>query len=468
MSEDDDITRVTVISPVRRVDLALPGSATLVELLPNVLRFSGLDANTPTEAVHGWVLQRLGSDPFDPYVTVSKLNIRDGETLHLRQRRDAIPDAAFDDMVDAVATATNSRPAWTPQHSRRTGLTLLVAMLVGVPLFLLWRSLGVAESAPLLTVVGFSAFVAFASSIGAIALSRAAGEAHVSAALSWSAVVLSAATGWVLPQLVSSTPVDKPLRVLVAGALVLAVATICALAVRVQTMGFFTVAVFAGLLVVVSAVMALLPGRDAAVAAVAMAVLVLVTAYLPTLSYQLARIALPNLPATSEAILADDTPVQSDIVSRAIFADKVLGALLAATTATAAWLTFDVLTRPSIWALLYCGVIGLAFMLRARAFVGFGSRAALLVSGLVITAQVLLAASARVPNSVLAVAITLVAFLVLSYVLAHYSAATYAKILSPTWGRWGDVFEWLAIMAIIPLLLGVLNLYARFLVMFVN
>ena len=35
-----------------------------------------------------------GGDPLDPNALVSKLAIRDGETLYLRQRDNAMPDAA--------------------------------------------------------------------------------------------------------------------------------------------------------------------------------------------------------------------------------------------------------------------------------------------------------------------------------------------------------------------------------------
>ena len=49
-----------------------------------------------------------------------------------------------------------------------------------------------------------------------------------------------------------------------------------------------------------------------------------------------------------------------------------------------------------------------------------------------------------------------------AYVFAHYSATTYNKVLSPTVGRCGDVFEWLAIIGIVPSLLGVLDLYSYF------
>lgn len=56
--------------------------------------------------------------------------------------------------------------------------------------------------------------------------------------------------------------------------------------------------------------------------------------------------------------------------------------------------------------------------------------------------------------------------LLVGYVFAHYSASTFGKILSPSWGRWGDILEWFAIMGIVPALLGVLDLYSRFRAMF--
>lgn len=69
-------------------------------------------------------------------------------------------------------------------------------------------------------------------------------------------------------------------------------------------------------------------------------------------------------------------------------------------------------------------------------------------------------------DSPLGVAGVLGAVLLLGYVFAHYSASTYGRILS-SWGRWGDVLEWLTIIGIIPSLLGVLDLYSHFAAMFV-
>ena len=105
---------------------------------------------------------------------------------------------------------------------------------------------------------------------------------------------------------------------------------------------------------------------------------------------------------------------------------------------------------------------GLAFLLRARAFVGLGQRLALLVGGVVCVGVALGSAGFDATRSGLGLVAVFLGLLVLGYGLAHYSARTFSKVLSPTWGRWGDVFEWLAIIGVIPTLLGVLDLYSYF------
>lgn len=467
---EEDLSRVTIISQSRRVDLALPGSVTLSELLPSILRFSGLDANTPTDAVHAWVLQRFGSDPFDLYTPITKLNIRDGETLHLRQRENAIPDAAFDDVVDAVAGATNSRPSWAARHSRIMGLIIMLSLLVGIPLLAIQGALGavVVEGRqepnflPLLLAVGLSGFLSFAAFIASVSLSRAAGEVPTATCLAWASVALGAMTGWHLPNLIAKGVIPLSIRVLMAGALTLLAAAACALAARVHTMALFAVALTSAFMLVSASVMALNYGREIQVAAVTMAVMAILTTSLPTLSYRLAGIAMPALPVTSEAMLADETPVQGDIVARALLADRLLGAMLCATSATAVLCSLVVLGQGSAWALALVMCVGAAFLLRARSFVGLTQRMALLVGGILCAGFGLVALAFSATRSPLGVVILFGCVIVLGYVFAHYSAATFSKILSPTWGRWGDILEWLAIIGIVPSLLGVLDLYTYF------
>ena len=469
---EEDLSRVTIISTSRRVDLALPGSVTLSELMPSILRFSGLESNTPTEAVHAWVLQRFGSDPFDLYSPISKLNIRDGETLHLRHRENAIPDAAFDDVVDAVAGATNSRPSWAPVHSQRVGITLMMLLLIGAPLLgiLGWprpRSEVIAADPmsmlPLGLVLGGTTFLALACAIASIALARAARETVTATALAWASVALAGITGWFAADPISAPGVPVYLRLLLAGAFVLVASASCALAARVSALALFAAALAALFTVIAASAMTIFQGKIVDVAAITMVVMAFLTTFLPTLSYRIAGIALPNLPMTTEAMLADETPVQSDIVNRALLADRLLGAMLAATSLTAA-LAAIVVVFPTrgLWPTLLTLCVGLAFLLRARAFVGLGQRLALLVGGVVCVGVALGSAGFDATRSGLGLVAVFLGLLVLGYGLAHYSARTFSQVLSPTWGCWGDVFEWLAIIGVIPTLLGVLDLYSYF------
>ena len=43
--------------------------------------------------------------------------------------------------------------------------------------------------------------------------------------------------------------------------------------------------------------------------------------------------------------------------------------------------------------------------------------------------------------------------------LAMYASSMYNRIMSPTYGRIGDILEWIGIMAIVPLVLAVLDVY---------
>ncbi|SDL12061.1 type VII secretion integral membrane protein EccD [Tessaracoccus oleiagri] len=458
--QEEDLARVTIISSHRRVDLALPGSVSLSELLPSILRFAGLEANSPTDAVHAWVLQRFGSDPFDLYAPISKLGIRDGETLHLRQRENAIPDAAFDDVVDAVASATNARPSWAARHSRTISLVLLGVLLVFMPFLII---LGTSDEGRLARgiVLAATGFLSFAAFIAAIALARAARERPTSTVLAWCSVVLAGVVGWYLPYVIA-TNAALHIHILMASSLVLASAAANALAARVHTMPLFAAALFGGIMLASSSVMALNFGHDAEVAAGTMAVLVFVTAFFPTLSFQIAGIALPNLPVTTEAMLADDTPVQSDIVERAVFADRLLAGMLTGTVAAATASAFIAMQQGSVWAVALVLSVGLAFLMRARAFVGLAQRLALLLGGAVITGVGVLAIAMAATSSLIGLLVLFGVTLLGAYLLAHYSASWHAKILSPTWGRWGDIFEWLAIIGIVPFMLGVLDFYVWF------
>lgn len=437
---------MTVISPTRRIDLALPGGITLGEIMPNILRFSGYEGGSAADVVHTWVLQRFGEDPLDPTRAIGELDIRDGETLHLRQLEAAMPDAAFDDVVDAVASATSTQPAWRSGHSVRVALYTAAAVLVGIPTLLLARHGGLAES---LTALG----LAFAAGLAAVLSARAFGARAAAIALAWMSVGLAGVGGFfLLDQGVAIT-------VLTAAACVLLAAGVMGLGARVSSFGFLAVSIVALLVVIAEIVAVVLPGHDIEIAAVGTAFVMALTPWLAPWSYRLARIAMPNLPSTAEALMADDTPVQSDIVDRAVMADRLLGAFLTATAIAVVLGCVQIAQHGSWFAVALTGSIGLALMLRSRSFVALGHRLPLLVAGIVITLGTTALCLVMIPSDVIRLVVAVGIAALLALILTLYAASYADKIPSPVWGRFGDVFEWLAIMAIVPLVLAILNLY---------
>ena len=453
---DEDLARVTVISPTRRIDLALPGGVTLGELLPAIIRFSGHEGGTPQEAVHGWVLQRFGHDPLDPNAQISRLGIRDGEILHLRPREAAMPDVAFDDVVDAVSTTVERRPAWQPRHSRNLTLAMLAVILVGLPVggvIIQAAEHPVGErgwwGAAACLVLSLAAFVA------AVALSRAAGRHRVAATLSWSAVVLGGVGGLQLLDIP-----EVPVRLVFASALVLAVATACALAAGVTPMALFSVAAAAGGTLVVTVVAALQPAWALSATAIAAALLLAATATMPTWAYRIAQIHLPALPASADEIGADHDPVQTDIVARAVLADRLLSALLTAAVIDLGLFCLVLLVHGDAWQVGLTTAIGLALLMRARAFVGFSQKLVLALGGALITLASGLGWFVLMPPNPVIQAVVLVVLVAgAATALTHHAAVGYQRIASPTMGRWGDVIEWISVMSVVPLVLGAVGTY---------
>lgn len=444
---------MTVISPTRRIDLALPGATTLGEIMPNILRFSGYEGGSAADVVHTWVLQRLGEDPLDPTRQISELDIRDGETLHLRQLEAAMPDVAFDDVVDAVATSTTTQPAWRSGHSVKVALFVTAAFLVGIPLTLLLRD-GPGPAGQRVAEAASTLGLAFAAGLAAVLSSRAFGKLAAATALAWMAVVLAGIGGFFLLNQ------GLPIQVLTSAACVLLTAGVVGLAARVTPFGFLAVALVALTVIIAEIFAVVFPQQDITVAAVAVALLMGITSLLPGLSFRLARVAMPNLPSTSEALMNDETPVQSDIVERAVLADRLLGAFLTATAISVTLGCLQILRHESWFAAALIGCVGLSLMLRARSFVGLGHRLPLLISGTLIFGVTTVVILGLVPNDILRLLIGVGVAALTAIILVTYAANYADKITSPVWGRFGDILEWLAILAIVPLVLAVTNMYA--------
>ncbi|MFD4687720.1 type VII secretion integral membrane protein EccD, partial [Streptomyces sp. NPDC058461] len=124
------LCRLTVRAPARTIDLAVPADVPVADLLPAVLGYAGDDLEETGVDHGGWVLQRLGGEPLDEERSLDFFDLRDGETVYLRPRVDALPEVHLDDLVDGISTALRDRPhGWTAAAGRALLRGLAVTVL---------------------------------------------------------------------------------------------------------------------------------------------------------------------------------------------------------------------------------------------------------------------------------------------------------------------------------------------------
>ena len=393
-----ELYRVTVVSPRKRVDLALPAHMPFADLFPGIALYAGLDRAAVAEAPEGWALQRLGEPPFEPPATPAQAGLADGELLYLRPWRHALPPVVSDDIADEIAGVHDGPGRWSRADGRRVALAAAAAALAAGAVILLrsgppWT--GPALAAGLLAVLLLAA--------GA-ATSRAAGDAGAGAVLGYTALPFAFAAGVLAP--LRAHPLSHVSAVAVlAGFVLLTVAALIAAIVVAHGLAVFAGAAVAGGFGAVAAALAWLwPGLTAAGAAgLVVAPALALTPLIPAVAFRLARLPLPPVPANAgdlrdDAFLDGTRPMAAipdgpgadvrdrdglglDVRGRAAAADRVVtGAvsslgLLGGGAAIVLGLNHRGLA-PVLAAALAC-----ALLLRSRVFGGRAQRLWLLIPG---------------------------------------------------------------------------------------
>jgi type VII secretion integral membrane protein EccD len=140
-------SRVTVVAPRTRIDVALPADVSVADLLPMLLEMAKETTSDGGARHGGWCLAKLGDSPLDPSRTLGALGVVDGDMLQLRKRSENPPPPLYDDVVDAIAEAApDSYRPWTKATANRIGhiagaLALVIgalAVLMAGPLFGAW------------------------------------------------------------------------------------------------------------------------------------------------------------------------------------------------------------------------------------------------------------------------------------------------------------------------------------------
>jgi type VII secretion integral membrane protein EccD len=184
------LVRVTVSSGTRRVDLVLPGSVPVAELVPELARSVGLlDAAT---VYGGYRVVTADGRELVPETGLITQGVEDGGLLTITAGVDEATPRVYDDIVEAMTDVVErDLQPWAPASGRRTALVAagLLMALGAVALLIQYTSLlaGVA-----------AAVVAVALVAGAIVLSRAQHEPEAAVAVAWMGCGYAALAGLML------------------------------------------------------------------------------------------------------------------------------------------------------------------------------------------------------------------------------------------------------------------------------
>ena len=446
-----DTCRLTVAGPAKRADLAVPATTTMAELLPVMLQHVVDEA----ERNQPWVLQRLGGEPLDAGGTVETLDLRDGDILYLRTTTQAMPAAEFDDIAVGVADSVGDRSG-RPGPATTRGLLLgaacvaLAAFTAGCfairPGWLMAPALGAAT----VFLLG-----------GCVLATRALADTTAGMITGLWGCAFAALAG--LSGSRGAAGILAPTRpdVLLAGALAMLAAVVVLAAARVP-IAPFGATVGAGAFALAGAWLALAfhwdPVRVTAVLAVAgfiagtRAVRIVLRA---------AQIRVPQLPRTAEELQQDIEPEPASAVARRTA--RAVGYLDSFTVSSAAVFVaaFAVLARSPGWAgwvlsLLLSGAV----LLRARETDGIWQRTALVLSGAAGTGLVLLTGVAR--GRELPAAVLLAVLLGAGVLLVIGAGRLPGRRQAPIWGHLAEQLETVTALALVPLLLQLLHVYAYF------
>ena len=434
-------------------EVALPTEATLADLLPAVLPQFGAEWIEQGADHEGWVVQRVGEAPLDEDRTLAELDLLDGETVYLRPRADQLAPIDYDDLVDGVGEQVREHPgAWQPRHTRwlfRIGTA--VALLLGLALL--------PGSGPTATQGFLAVGGAVALLFGSALVARGVLDPPGAVLLAGVAVAYAAVGGVLLTRELAPL---APFTVEATVGLALALLTLCG--------GVFLVAdaalLFAGAILFVLALG--VTGLIASTAdvdiqqavGVGIAICLVAGVFLPATAFRLSGLSLPMLPTDASELSEDIDPVPAKVVvERGATTVGYSTALHLGLGAAVAVLVPFLVVGGNGWTEALSLVVAFLLLLRTRHPSGVVQRWALVLPAIVCLVVNLhrFAGERTGSGRLLAVVLPLFA---LGVVLLVFSKMMPGKRQRPYWGRAVEILESLAAIAVIPILLQVLGVYA--------
>ncbi|TDQ05773.1 type VII secretion integral membrane protein EccD [Labedaea rhizosphaerae] len=447
-------SRVTVVAPRTRIDVALPSDVSVADLLPMLLEMAK-EATPDGGARHGgWCLAKLGDSPLDPSRTLASLGVVDGELLQLRRRNENPPPPLYDDVVDAIAEATpDSFRPWTKQTAHRIGhIAGGLALVVAAITVLLAGPFGGGDRIPAAVTAGIAAIIA----VGLGATIARGYQAETTG------VIIAAAGGLPLSFVAGLYIVPGELgawNLMLASGLVVIVgaASIFLLGAGVTTFIAAVTAGTLGMLAFFVGALSNVPSESIAAGAVAVALAGI--SLLPRLTIQLAKLPLPNVPGSAED-LKEDTgfPDYESIERRAGLAHEYMTGMIVGAGLVAALSVIEISAYSSIWNLLLSIVATAVLLLRGRSYANGAQAVALLSAGILAAAGILVDWLMRADafEKLLWVFAVLVLIAAGSMVLGVVFPE---QRFSPPLRRTVEILEAMCIALVLPLALAVMNLY---------
>jgi type VII secretion integral membrane protein EccD len=447
------LSRVTVVAPRTRIDLALPSDIPVAHLLPTLLGMAGEAGGDGGSGHGGWCLATLTGEIIDPDRSLSSLGVLDGDLLQLRRRSDSAPPPLFDDVVEAVAQAQpGSYRPWTPHTARVLGMVAAGAALLGSAAALLR-----AGTAPGLTlaVAALAALASVTALITAAVLTQVYRQASAGVLVGAGALPVGFVAGLYL---VPGGPHAENLLLACVLVLVLACSAVTVLGAGIIPFTAAASAAALGALAFLAASLAHPPAVAVAAAAAAGALGMLPV--LPRLTIQLARLPLPKVPSSAGELQEDPgLPDLPAIERRAARAHEYLTGMIVGAGAVSA--TGAVLAaQAGALGIVLAVVIAAVLMLRARCYANATQAVALVTSGMVTLAGLIvgLLVTANPLTLLLGFGGLLglaAAALITGFVVPH-------RQFSPVLRHAVDVVEAVLIASVLPIALGVMGLYHTF------
>lgn len=445
--------RLTIISSTLRVDLAVPVQMPVAELLTMVVASLGGETADRGAAEGGWVLQRGTEAPLDPSTSVAAHQLRDGDVLYLRTRAASLPEPAFDDVLDAVATGVRERTArWEPGHTLLAA-TALAAVVLSFALATLVTA-GSDRTAQSATCgVGAVLLLLAATAIGR--LYRRRGPALTAAAFSVAYAGACAATA-----MAGAGPTARfgAPQLLVAACAAAFAAAVLLVSVGSGRSGLVAVVTLAVLSAIGAGVATATPLSPAGTAAIVATLALAVSPLVPALAFRLSRLPLPSIPLDAADLRRDTATVDaSAVLAQAVRADQFLTGLVggvALAVAGAAAVNGVSGTSERVLAV----VLGAICLLRARLFTGRAQRGLLLIAGSIALLAVLVAASVDV-SGIGRVLVFAIPAIVVAVILFALAVVLPDRRYAPPWSRAADIVESLLVLSVVPLALAVMGVY---------